>query len=132
MVSWMRLDYRVEEVMTRNPASVKPDNTVMDAVLIMDKLGIGALPVVDENGRLIGIFTERDLLRRVVARRRNPEKTLIRDVMTPNPVTVKPDESVAEALRIMSSLKVRHLPVVNDAGILVGIVSIKDIEFVQP
>ncbi len=128
----MRLDYRVEEVMTRNPASVKPDNTVMDAVLIMDKLGIGALPVVDENGRLIGIFTERDLLRRVVARRRNPEKTLIRDVMTPNPVTVKPDESVAEALRIMSSLKVRHLPVVNDAGILVGIVSIKDIEFVQP
>ncbi|MCE4609547.1 MAG: CBS domain-containing protein [Desulfurococcales archaeon] len=128
----MRLDYRVEEVMTRNPASVKPDNTVMDAVLIMDKLGIGALPVVDENGRLVGIFTERDLLRRVVARRRDPEKTLIRDVMTPNPVTVKPDESVAEALRIMSSLKVRHLPVVNDAGVLVGIVSIKDIEFVQP
>jgi len=128
----MRLDYRVEEVMTRNPASVKPDNTVMDAVLIMDKLGIGALPVVDENGRLVGIFTERDLLRRVVARRRDPEKTLIRDVMTPNPVTVKPDESVTEALRIMSSLKVRHLPVVNDAGVLVGIVSIKDIEFVQP
>ncbi|MEB3759623.1 MAG: CBS domain-containing protein [Desulfurococcales archaeon] len=128
----MRLDYRVEEVMTRNPVSVKPDNTVMDAVLIMDKLGIGALPVVDENGRLVGIFTERDLLRRVVARRRDPEKTLIRDVMTPNPVTVKPDESVAEALRIMSSLKVRHLPVVNDAGVLVGIVSIKDIEFVQP
>ncbi len=128
----MRLDYRVEEVMTRNPVSVKPDNSVMDAVLIMDKLGIGALPVVDENGRLVGIFTERDLLRRVVARRRDPEKTLIRDVMTPNPVTVRPDESVAEALRIMSSLKVRHLPVVNDAGVLVGIVSIKDIEFVQP
>ncbi len=118
--------------MTRNPVFARPNETVFEAVKKMDELGVGALPVVDESGKLVGIFTERDLLRRVVAKQRAPERTLIKDVMTPNPVTIKPNESVLEALRLMAKLKVRHLPVVDDSGNLIGIVSIKDIEFVQP
>ena len=58
--------------MTPNPVSVKPDSTVWEAVLKMDELNIGALPVVDEYGKLVGIFTERDLLRRVIAKGRIP------------------------------------------------------------
>ena len=123
--------YRVRDVMTRNPVTVYPDETVWDAVVRMDKLGIGALPVVDRDGRLVGIFTERDLLRRVVAKRRDPEKTLIREVMTPNPVYATPDDTVEEAKRLMAKVKARHLPIVEN-GRLVGIVSIKDIEFVEP
>jgi len=123
--------YRVRDVMTVNPVTVKPDDTVWDAVVKMDQLGIGALPVVDEEGRLVGIFTERDLLRRVVAKKRDPEKTLIREVMTPDPVYATPEDSLEEAKRLMAKVKARHLPIVEE-GKLVGIISIKDIEFVEP
>jgi len=129
----MSLDkpYKVKDVMTANPVTVKPDDTVWDAVVKMDQLGIGALPVVDDEGRLVGIFTERDLLRRVVAKKRDPDKTLIREVMTPNPVYATPEDSLEEAKRLMAKVKARHLPIVVE-GRLVGIISIKDIEFVEP
>ncbi|MCE4624374.1 MAG: CBS domain-containing protein [Desulfurococcales archaeon] len=128
----MRRAYRVEEVMTRKPVTARVGETVMDAVMRMAELSIGALPVVDESGRLVGIFTERDLLKRVVAKGLDPRETRIEEVMTPNPVTVSPDDTVEEALRIMKKIKARHLPVVDREGKLVGIVSIKDIEFVEP
>jgi len=124
--------YLVKDVMTRNPVTVSPNDSVWDAVVKMDALGVGALPVVDDNGRVVGIFTERDLLRRVVAKRLDPKKVLVRDVMTRDPVTVKPTDTVETAKRLMAKIKARHLPVVDDEGKLVGIVSIKDIEFVEP
>jgi len=128
----MERPYLVRDVMTRNPVTVSPNDTVWDAVVKMDALGVGALPVVDEEGRVVGIFTERDLLRRVVARRLDPEKTLVRDVMTRDPVTVKPEDTVEHARGLMARIKARHLPVVDEQGKLVGIISIKDIEFVEP
>jgi len=129
----MSLDrpYKVRDVMTRDPVTVRPDDTVWDAVVKMDELGIGALPVVDDEGRLVGIFTERDLLRRVVAKRRDPERTLIREVMTPDPVYATPDDTLEDAKRLMARVKSRHLPIV-EGGRLVGIISIRDIEFVEP
>ncbi len=128
----LRRAYAVAEVMTRNPVTARLGESVLDAVKRMDELGIGALPVVDDKGNLVGIFTERDLLRRVVAKGRDPAKTRIEEVMTPNPVTVRPSDSVEEAKRLMARIKARHLPVVDENGRLVGIVSIKDIEFVEP
>ncbi len=124
--------YLVKDVMTRNPVTASPNETVWEAVVKMDTLGVGALPVVDDEGRVIGIFTERDLLRKVVARKLDPAKTLIRDVMTRNPVTVKPDDTIETAKKLMAKIRARHLPVVDDSGKIVGIVSIKDIEFVEP
>ena len=128
----MRRSYSVAEVMTRDPVTARVGETVMDAVVRMDRLGIGALPVVNEKGNLVGIFTERDLLRRVVAKGLDPSRVRIEEVMTPNPVTVRPEDSVEEARRLMARIKARHLPVVDERGRLVGIVSIKDIEFVEP
>ncbi len=126
----MRGGHKVREVMTHNPVTARPDEPVIAAVLRMAELGIGALPVVDESGRLVGIFTERDLLVRVVAKRLDPEKVLVGTVMTPNPVTIGPNEPVEEALRIMNKIRARHLPVVDENGRLIGIVSIRDIELV--
>ena len=123
--------YLVEDVMTRSPVTVKPTSTVWEAVLKMDELDVGAMPVVDEYGRLVGIFTERDLLRRVVAKGRDPRTTLIRDVMTPSPVSISPKEPIEVARSIMANMKVRHLPVVNEEGKLVGIISIRDLELVE-
>ncbi|MCE4627970.1 MAG: CBS domain-containing protein [Desulfurococcales archaeon] len=116
--------------MTPNPVTVTPDETVYEAAVKMAELGVGALPVIDEEGRLVGIFTERDLLVRVVAKGLDPTKIRVGEVMTPNPVTVGPDEPVEEALRLMAKIRARHLPVVDEKGRLVGIVSIRDLELV--
>ncbi len=128
----MRKGYRVRDVMTPNPVTAKVGETVLEAVKKMDAIGVGAIPVVDSDGNLVGIFTERDLVRRVVAKGLDPAKVRIEEVMTPNPFTIGPDDPVEEAIRIMSKVKARHLPVVDETGRLIGIISITDIEFVSP
>jgi CBS domain-containing protein len=99
--------------------------TVREAVNLMAERRIGAVPIVD-GGQLIGIFTERDVITRVVAPGRDPNTTPIGEVMTPNPDTVKSSDSVVHALEMMNSRRYRHLPVV-DRDKLVGIVSIRDL-----
>ena len=120
--------FLVGSLMTRTPVTIKPSDTVLEAAKTMDKLSIGALPVVDEEGKLVGIITERDLVRRIIAKEK-PYDTKVEEVMTPKPLTVTPENTIEEAIRIMSKLKARHLPVVDEEGKLVGIISIKDIEF---
>jgi len=100
------------------------DTTVGDAARLMRENHIGAVVVV-ENGRLAGIFTERDALFRVVAEGRDVTKTRLADVMTRNPQTVKPDQKFSVALQMMYGGKFRHVPVVED-GRPVGILSARD------
>ena len=100
------------------------DTTVGDAARLMRENHIGAVVVV-ENGRLAGIFTERDALFRVVAEGRDVTKTRLADVMTRNPQTVKPDQQFSVALQMMYGGKFRHVPVVED-GRPVGILSARD------
>jgi len=106
---------------------VSPEQMVMDAVAVMAARRIGAVPVV-EKGRLIGIFSERDVVRRVVAAGRPIEKTRIAEVMTPDPVTAAPADERALAMRKMESIGCRHLPVVQH-GALVDMLSIRDLLF---
>ena len=120
---------RVSEVMTRSVVTVSPGASVREAARLMAERNVGALPVVDEGGRLVGILSERDIVRRVVAAGRDPDSTRVSEVMTPDPVTVGPDYTLADALRVMAQLGVRHLPVVDEGGRLVGIISVKDIEY---
>lgn len=105
------------------PRQIDGASTVAQTVDLMRREQVGCLLVV-KDGKLIGIFTERDLLSRVLA----PGKPLsqpIRDVMTPDPVTVEPKDSIRTAVKRMQSGNYRHLPVVDDANHPVGILSAK-------
>ncbi len=112
-------------VRDQNLVSLPPSATVQDAARIMAERHIGAV-LVAVDGRLQGIFTERDVLARVVAAGLDPNDTALGGVMTPNPDTVAPNDSALEALRRMSERGYRHLPVV-DRERMVGIVSIRDL-----
>ena len=100
------------------------DTTVIDAAGLMRDKHIGAVIVV-ENGKLVGIFTERDALFHVVAEGRDVKTTRLADVMTRNPQSVKPDQPFSVALQLMYGGKFRHVPVVED-GRPVGIISARD------
>jgi CBS domain-containing protein len=101
------------------------DVTVRQAAKVMAERHIGAVLIMS-NGKLEGIFTERDVLNRVVAPGKDPETVKIGEVMTRNPDTVSPDASALDTLILMQSKGYRHLPVL-DGGELVGIVSIRDL-----
>ncbi len=105
--------------------AVRPDDTVRRAADLMNERNIGGL-VVMEGDRLAGIFTERDILRRVVATGRNPATTPVGDVMTTPVVTCRPDMTLEAAASLMTGHGVRHLPV-EDARGLRGMVSIRDL-----
>jgi CBS domain-containing protein len=106
-------------------AVVQPDTSVLEAVQTMAARQIGAVPVVDGE-RLVGIFTERDLMSRVVASSRDPARTAIRDVMSTDLVVADAAESQDVCLRRMQQARVRHLLVLRE-GRLAGIVSLRDL-----
>jgi CBS domain-containing protein len=109
----------------RDVAKIDEDASVLDAAQVMNQRHIGALVVVRAD-KVVGIFTERDVLNRVVVQQRSPAETRVRDVMT-TPVTVCSEATTrAECRSVMKNRRVRHLPVVEQ-GRLAGIVSIGDI-----
>ena len=105
--------------------SVAPQSTVIDAIRKMNTERIGAVLVMDGD-QLAGIFTERDVLCRVVDEGRDPTTTNVADVMTTQPVVVKSTTTVAEAMAVVSEKRCRHLPVVDESR-LVGLVSSGDL-----
>jgi CBS domain-containing protein len=107
------------------PWSVGPSQSVAEAVALMRKAHVGTL-LVCEGDRVVGIFTERDLMRRVLAAGK-PLTLPVSACMTPRPVTVHPKEAVAAAVRCMEEGGYRHLPVVDEAGRPVGVLSVKRI-----
>jgi CBS domain-containing protein len=100
-------------------------HTVLETVRAMVERNIGAVPVV-HNGRLVGIFSERDLMRRVVAEGRAPRSTCLAEVMTENPLTVGMNEELETCIALMRQHSFRHLPVCHE-GQLVGIISLRDL-----
>ena len=103
---------------------IGPEASVLEAVRRMDGRNVAAVLVI-ENDALKGIFTERDLLKRVVAKRRDPAKTTVAQAMTPDPVTIPLDANALSAMRAMCRHGIRHLPV-TDGTRIAGIVSIRD------
>ncbi len=100
-----------------------PDDMVIDAVRAMSDKNYGASIIVDPAHRPVGIITERDFMRRVLAKDLNPNTTPIRDIMTSNLKVARGDDEVAEWLRVMSNERFRHLPVVDGDGVLMNIMS---------
>ncbi|HTV66186.1 MAG TPA: CBS domain-containing protein [Bryocella sp.] len=104
---------------------VQPGQTVFEAANYMVECNVGAVPVLDET-RLVGIFSERDIMKRVVAEGRNPLTTRIADVMSTELYTVEPGASSDEAMCLMQTRGVRHLPIC-DGRMLVGFLSLRDL-----
>ena len=111
-------------VANQTPLTAPKTTTVLEAAYLMKAQGKGALLVV-EGSKLIGIFTERDALFRVIAAGRDPASTTLADVMTPQPQTIHPDEPFLHAMRIMHRGGFRHLPVAEH-GRPLGMVSARD------
>ena len=103
-----------------------PDDTVLAAAQLMNERGIGGL-VVKQGDQLAGIFTERDILRRVVGAQHDPATTRVREVMTAPVLTVGPDTRVAECRAIFTDRRIRHLPVVDADGSVCGVVTSGDL-----
>lgn len=106
--------------------SVEPTTTVYKAIELMSEKNIGGLVITDADGKMLGIFTERDYARRVILQGRSSKDTDIGDIMTTDPVTVSPDNSIEDCMTLMTSRFVRHLPV-HDNGCLCGMISIGDV-----
>jgi CBS domain-containing protein len=111
-------------VATQPPTTTARTATVHEAALLMKERGKGALLVLD-GSKLVGIFTERDALYRVIAAGRDPATTRMSEVMTAHPQTIHPDEAFMHAMRVMHKGGFRHLPVVED-GRPLGVVSARD------
>ena len=105
--------------------SVAPLATVIDAVNVMNDHHVGSVLVM-ENGHPVGIFSERDVLVRVVAAQRDPRQTLIRDVMTTRLHTASLDDNLLDVMKLMTDRRCRHVPVM-DGDMLVGVISIGDV-----
>jgi len=109
-------------IFNQQPLELPSTTSVQDACNAMSQIGIGSVLVIDESGCLNGIFTGRDAVHRVIALGKDAGDTQLVDVMTANPVTLPPDKSAIEALRLMWDGGFRHLPVVDNERVL-GIVS---------
>jgi CBS domain-containing protein len=114
--------FTVGDLMVTAVITVHPDETVRDAHADMDMGGFRHLPVVDPRGRLVGILSDRDVLRAL----RRPKATTIAEVMTRSPVTVRLDSPAHVAAELMMDKKISSLPVVDDDGHLVGLITQTD------
>ncbi len=121
-----KIPLRVEDIMSKPPVTVTTNSTVDDAVKLMWEKQIGSVLVVDEDGKLRGIVTQRDVLY-AGYRGLCGKGILVTDIMTENPVTVKPDDTIEEAVKKMREADVSHLPVVDNEGKPIGVLAMRDV-----
>jgi CBS domain-containing protein len=107
-----------------NVWTIPPQATVFEAIQLMAKKNIGALPVV-EGDKLVGIFSERDYTRKVALEGKTSHNTKVRDVLTTDVTTISSTDTVEDAMRLMTGKHIRHLPVMEE-GRMVGVISIGD------
>jgi CBS domain-containing protein len=124
------MSLKVEDVMVKEVITIDEESTVKEAAEVMNKFEIGSLITV-KKGKAMGIITERDLLRRVVAEAKDATKTTVKEIMTSPLVVVEPNMDLEEAVKMMFEMKIKKLAVV-DGKRLVGLVSLTDIARFQP
>lgn len=128
MPSSMTINATISEILQNKPAtvwSIGPDATVYEAIQFMAEKNIGALPVLEE-GKLVGVVSERDYTRKVAIKGRQSRETKVREIVSSPVISVAPDQSVEDCMRLMTDHRVRHLPVLEGEK-MVGLVSIGDL-----
>ncbi|MEO7540064.1 MAG: CBS domain-containing protein, partial [Pyrinomonadaceae bacterium] len=116
---------RCSEIMTKNVRTASPEMTLKDVAVLMRDGDMGAVPVID-NGKLVGILTDRDIVVRCIAADKAGDAP-VSDVMTTELFTVTPDDFVFEAIRLMGDKQIRRIPVVGTDGELAGIIAMADV-----
>jgi len=122
---------KVEDVMVEGVVTIDADATVMKAVQLMNENEIGCL-IVMRRGRAVGIITERDLLKRVIGKSKNPKKTRVREIMTKPLIAGQPNMDLEDATRLMFKMKIKKLPVLESQGRLLGLITLTDVARFQP
>ena len=117
---------KVRELMTPNPTCAEPDTTVEEIATLMKEEDIGCVPVIDEDGQVTGVVTDRDIVLRCIAHGKDASECRAEDVMSPQTMTISPEKDSREAARLMSDRQIRRLPVVEN-GELVGMLSLGDV-----
>ena len=117
---------KVQDIMTKQVVGISPDESVEVAARTLNRYNIGALPVCTKDGKLCGVVTDRDLVIRCVAAGRDPAKTAVRQIMTGQVTSVRPDMDVNLAAHLMGRQQIRRLPVTEN-GRLCGMVSLGDL-----
>jgi CBS domain-containing protein len=125
----MEFFMKAKDIMTCDCSCCFPASTIKDAAELMMKGDFGCVPIVESAGRkkLSGVLTDRDITSRVVAKAKDPSTTHVRDIMSRKVVSAKPDTSLTECCRLMAENRVRRLPIVDDEGILMGMVAQADV-----
>lgn len=117
---------KVRDHMTDRPRCVTPETPVVEAAQLMAAEDVGSLPILEDD-KLIGVVTDRDIVLRAVAQQKNPQGMPVREVASRELVTVRPDEDLSEALKLMAFNQVRRLPVVDEDNNLVGVLAQADV-----
>jgi CBS domain-containing protein len=120
---------KAQDIMSKNPTFVTPDTPLVDAARLMKTENIGVVPVVDssDSRRLVGVLSDRDIAIRAVAEGRDGASTSVGHIMTSQVRTSGPDASVNDVMELMGREQVRRIPIVDDRGMLVGIIAQADI-----
>lgn len=116
----------VADIMNKRPKFVTPNTTVQEAAKIMSEFRIGSVIVID-NGKVVGILTERDILTKLVSKGERPETTLVKDIMTKKVHFINQKASLEDAANMMVKYEIKKLPVIDDNENLVGIITASDI-----
>ncbi len=119
----------IQELLKKHNSTVfqvSPSTTVFEALRLLAEYGVGAMTVMDQ-GKLVGVVSERDYTRKVALQGKSSKETTVAEIMTRTVVTVTPGTGTLDCMSLMSQKKIRHLPVVGNAGQVVGIVTIGDV-----
>jgi CBS domain-containing protein len=118
---------RAADIMTKNVTVIREEETMREAAQRLAQDDIGVLPICDANQQIKGVLTDRDIVVHVIARGKDPANTRARDLEQGEVVTLRPDDSIQHACDLMAQHKVRRLPVVEDGGRVIGMVSQADV-----
>jgi len=124
---WQREPLRARDVMTKDPRTVTPDSAIRDVAQIMKDENCGIVPVADEQRRLQGLVTDRDIVVRALADGHDAATVRVQDIMTEDIQGVTPDEELTDVIRLMGDKQIRRVPVVDRNDHLLGIISMADI-----